>query len=119
MKNPTKTLAKPGQYPDGACMACAGGWKCAYHIQEDAIADRKRSELLRSVAAGIAQTRIYRVCARFELESDEMATREEKAAVCRDIVTKDKIRTSRRHGDIPEGEDAGSYYSRGICVCGR
>ena len=22
-------------------------------------------------------------------------------------------------GDVPEGKDAGSYYSRGICVCGR
>lgn len=76
---PVARLVKPETYPDGACKACAGGWKCAYHIAEDAERDRQMSAVLRRACEGIRINRIARVCARFELESDEFLTREQKA----------------------------------------
>ena len=78
-RKPVARLVKPDFYPDGACKACAGGWKCAFHIAEDAEREKRRHEVLRRTVAGIQQTRIYRVCARFELESDEFLSREQKA----------------------------------------
>lgn len=78
-RKPVAKLVKPDAYPDGACKACVGGWKCAFHIEQDAERDRQWSATLRQTVAGIQQTSIYRVCARFELESDEFLTREQKA----------------------------------------
>lgn len=65
---------------DGSCPACSGGWVCAFHRSQGLRADRERSAMLRRVCAGIRANRIAEVCARFELESDEGGTREEKAA---------------------------------------
>lgn len=76
---PIAKLVRPDTYPDGACKACVGGWKCAFHIAEDAERDRRMADVLRQAVAGIRQTRIARVCSRFELESDEFLTREQKA----------------------------------------
>lgn len=66
--------------PDGSCSTCSGGWLCKA-CQNDGLArDKARSAILRSTVQGIQQTRIARVCSRYELESDERGTREEKAA---------------------------------------
>ena len=78
-RKPVAKLVKPDTYPDGACKACVGGWKCAFHIAEDEERERRMSDVLRQAVAGIRATRIARVCARFELESDEFLTREQKA----------------------------------------
>lgn len=76
---PKPALVEPETYPDGACKACLGGNKCDWHIERDAENDRKRSEMLRRVCAGIRANEIGRVCSRYELESDEFMTREQKA----------------------------------------
>lgn len=65
---------------DGSCSTCAGGWMCKACQADAAKRDAAFSAVLRSAAEGIKQTRIARVCARFELESDEGGTRSEKAA---------------------------------------
>lgn len=66
--------------PDGSCSTCSGGWLCKACQDDNAKRDAGLSLLLRGTVVGIRQTRIARVCARFELESDEMQTREHKAA---------------------------------------
>lgn len=76
---PTANLVNPGTYSNGACRGCAGGNKCAWHIEEDAKRDLQWSKELSRICGHIKQARIERVYSRFELESDEMATREEKA----------------------------------------
>jgi len=40
--------------------------------------DREKGEMLRSVAAQAKRDKVEKVCSCFELESDEMRTREEK-----------------------------------------
>lgn len=64
----------------GRCMTCIGGNLCKFCSADNAKQDRERSAVLASAAADIRCNRIARVCARFELESDEGGTREEKAA---------------------------------------
>ena len=65
---------------DGSCPDCLRSWRqCAWHIADGLREDRERSEMLRRVCAAQRADEIGRVCARYELESDEMQTREEKA----------------------------------------
>lgn len=66
--------------PDGSCALCSGGWLCKVCQADNAERERRQSATIAAAARGIRATRIARVCARFELESDEMATREQKAA---------------------------------------
>lgn len=77
---PIAALVAPTLRPDGSCPACSGGWSCPYHIAEGLRRDAEQSALLRRVAAAQRENEIARVCSRFELESDERGTREEKAA---------------------------------------
>lgn len=70
---------KPKTRADGSCSACVGGWQCAWHQAEGVRVDRERGEMLRAVSANARKYDIAHLCARFELESDEMTTREQKA----------------------------------------
>jgi len=80
MNSTQKQSAQTRFRSDGSCSTCAGGWLCKA-CQIDGLArDRARSAVLASAALGIHCNRIARVCARFELESDEGGTRSEKAA---------------------------------------
>lgn len=64
----------------GRCLTCSGGWLCKA-CQTDSLArDKAFSAVLSSAVAGIQANRVARVCARFELESDEGGTRSQKAA---------------------------------------
>jgi hypothetical protein len=72
-------MKKPLILSDGSCSACVGGWQCAWHQNEGVRLDRERGAMLRRVSANSRQYEIARVCSRFELESDEGGTREEKA----------------------------------------
>lgn len=74
-------ISKPAIDARGACLACAsnGGWVCDWHKEESAQRDRDLSAMFVRVSASNKANRIAEVCSRFELESDEMLTREEKA----------------------------------------
>lgn len=65
--------------PDGTCPACIGGWLCKFHQQEGLRIDAQRSQVIKQAVAGIRRAEIARTCARYELESDEMLTAEQKA----------------------------------------
>ena len=65
--------------PDGSCPACVGGWQCEYHQREGVRRFQERERMLAIVARGIRARRIADLCARYELESDEFQTREQKA----------------------------------------
>lgn len=71
--------AKPALRSDGTCSACAGGWLCQFHKEETGRNEAQRAETLKHAAHAARQAEICRVCARYELESDEFFTREEKA----------------------------------------
>ena len=75
----TKTNAGPVLRADGSCPVCSSGWVCAYHQEAGLRRDRERSAVLRRVCESMRAAEIGRVCARFELESDEFQTREQKA----------------------------------------
>jgi hypothetical protein len=64
---------------DGSCPQCVGGWQCAYHQQQGVVADKLRSEAIRLASESLRRAEISRVCARYELETDEAGTREDKA----------------------------------------
>ena len=72
-------MNKPTLRKDGSCSACCGGWQCAWHQAEGVRRDRERGAMLRRISAVSWQYEIARVCSRFELESNEGGTREEKA----------------------------------------
>lgn len=63
------------------CPECAklGGWQCEPCMERGVRRDREKGELCRRVAAQAKRDKVERICSRFELESDEMMTREEKA----------------------------------------
>lgn len=71
---------RPTLNPDGSCPLCLGGWLCSWHQQDGLRRDREQAATLRQVAANIRQARIESICARYELESDEGGTAEQKAA---------------------------------------
>lgn len=64
---------------DGSCSTCLGGNLCRHCSADSAKRDAIFSRVLQQAAAGIRENRIARVCSRFELESDEFLTREQKA----------------------------------------
>ena len=64
----------------GACLACAGGWVCAYHQKEAARRWNDRARALSGLGESIRQSRLRDIASRFELESDEGGTALEKAA---------------------------------------
>jgi hypothetical protein len=71
------------RYDDrGACLDCValiGRSRCEFHAAEDQKRDaRNRATLRRSCEIGHAHE-LARICARYELESDEGGTREQKA----------------------------------------
>ena len=72
-------LSKPALRSDGTCSACLGGNLCRFCQEEGLKRDRELSRVLARAVVGIRETRIARVCSRFELESDEFLTREQKA----------------------------------------
>jgi hypothetical protein len=63
----------------GRCTLCIGGNLCKPCQADGVKRDRERWAMLRAVSAQQAQDRVYRCCARYELESDEMQSREDKA----------------------------------------
>jgi hypothetical protein len=82
-KSPPKTteLCEPAKTSDGACSACvAGACRCEFHANRDAEREAAFSAVLQRCAASVRSYAIAATCARFELESDEFLTREEKAA---------------------------------------
>lgn len=76
---PKRPVVVPVMREDGSCPLCVGGWLCLFHQEAAAQRDRDLGAMLRRVAAAQHANEIARVCARFELESDEGGTREEKA----------------------------------------
>ena len=78
-RNCTKLLPKPAIHEDGSCTACAGGWMCEYHQQESLRRDERLSAALRLSNKAARANEIARICAHYELESDEYQTREQKA----------------------------------------
>jgi hypothetical protein len=72
-------MKKPKPDKDGACPDCAGGWMCAYH-QRTTAADWEKRQARLKVAARVARNAARdRIAARFELESDEFETADQKA----------------------------------------
>lgn len=61
------------------CPTCIGGWLCKSCQQEGLIRDRQRMAAVRDVCQSYRRMAIDRLCSRFELESDEFSTAEEKA----------------------------------------
>ena len=72
-------MKSPTLRSDGSCPACSGGWTCSFHIAEGLRKDKENAATLRRVCESAKVNELARICARFELESDEMQTREEKA----------------------------------------
>jgi hypothetical protein len=77
MKTKTHILA-PKLRDDGSCPQCVGGWQCAYHQQQGVAKDRMQSETIKLASESLRRAEISRVCARYELETDEAGTCEEK-----------------------------------------
>lgn len=61
-------------------LLTVGGWLTPEGQKRLAQTERDRAQLIREVCEGIRSAKINRICARFELESDEMQTAEQKAA---------------------------------------
>jgi len=81
MKTKHETMNAPTMNPDGSCPKClfAGGWHCEWHQAEAVRRCRERSAMAARVCRRATDEDIARTCARYELESDEFQTREEKA----------------------------------------
>ena len=75
----TVKLQPPALRPDGACPECLGRGLCDYHKQTTQAAWIKRERALQSAGRATIAGRIARICASFELESDEFYTAEQKA----------------------------------------
>lgn len=74
-------MPEPVMNADGSCPACARAWRrCEWHIAADLRADREKWDMLRQVLASARLHEIGRICARYELESDEGGTAYEKGA---------------------------------------
>ncbi len=69
----------PKLRPDGACPDCIGGWLCAYHQRQGLDNDRKRSQAIKSAVRSLRNQELQRIMARYELESDEFLSAEQKA----------------------------------------
>ncbi len=77
MKN--NKIETPTYYDDGACKLCLGKGLCDYHKIEGVKRDKIKSSILRSSAVAARIANIDYICARYELESDELFTADEKA----------------------------------------
>jgi len=77
----SNNVVEPAKLADGTCLACVerGGWLCEYHQQAGLVADRKRAQVVRLAVQGLQRAELERICARYELESDQFATAAEKA----------------------------------------
>lgn len=81
------TAAKVNPYPkperyasNGACKACVAWYpSCLFHRWEDSQQDLALSAALRSASEGFRLRDIAEVCCRFELDSDGVQTRTQKA----------------------------------------
>lgn len=73
-------MKTPTLRPDGSCPVCSGGWQCSFHQAEGLRIDRDRAQTIRRVVTSAREHDIARLCARHEIESDEMGSREDKAA---------------------------------------
>ena len=58
---------------------CQGGWLCAKHRKETADAWNRRQREIALAVKGLKARTIDKICARYELESDEFQTAEQKA----------------------------------------
>ena len=65
---------------DGSCLYCMADYSsCQFHRMVDFLRDENRRETIKGIVAHQKAERLKRICAKYELESDEMMTREEKA----------------------------------------
>jgi hypothetical protein len=80
---------------DGTCPTCLalGGWLCELCKKDNAARDRANATRLKLVCESIKANEVARVCAAFELESDEFLTREQKAVA---IISRRPVAASRR-----------------------
>ena len=75
------TIAKPILRADSTCPDCARVWtRCAWHLATERQREDEKSAILRAVCQGNRAYEIGRICARYELESDEGGTAYEKGA---------------------------------------
>lgn len=70
----------PPTYPDGSCIGCLNNLpRCEFHEIEERAREKAARETLARVVERSRQNDLARICARHELESDEMSTRWQKA----------------------------------------
>jgi hypothetical protein len=65
--------------PQGRCVVCSGGWLCVNCQNDNAKQDYAQFNTMKRASDGIKAQRIARLCALYEIESDEGGTREHKA----------------------------------------
>ncbi len=74
-------MTKPATLPDGTCRECCGrSGPCAYHQAEGQRQWETKWRTVAAAARGARAAELARVAARFEFESDQFQTAEEKAA---------------------------------------
>jgi hypothetical protein len=73
------TTSPPPTGTRGECLECAGRGVCEWHAAQGRVQDHNRSEAIRSLLQHERAKERARICARFEFESDEYHTAEEKA----------------------------------------
>lgn len=72
-------MKRPQLDKNGACPDCSGGWMCAYHQRTTAAAWEKRQAAIRDAVRMARAAARDRIAARWELESDEFETADQKA----------------------------------------
>ena len=71
---------KPDRFDiEGRCTLCKCGWLCDPCKSDNAARERKLSENLGKAVKASRGNEIARLCMRYQLESDEFLTREQKA----------------------------------------
>lgn len=73
------TLVEPPRRVDGTCAACVGGWLCKYHQQTTALHWNREQNRNAAMMIRVRRDELHRIAARYELESDEFYTAEQKA----------------------------------------
>ena len=74
-------MTAPRENKDGSCPNCMADYSsCKFHRMADDLREKNLRETIRGIVAHSKAERLGRICAKYELESDEMMTREEKAA---------------------------------------
>lgn len=63
----------------GTCLTCLSDYANCEHRLIEREKERRFSKVLQGVVVGIESERLSRIAAKFELESDEFSTWEEKA----------------------------------------